>query len=398
MSLFEQMKLMPSDPILGLAHSFKEDERAAKINLGVGVYRTEELNPPYLESVKRAGRQVISKEKDKEYLPIAGHAGYLNVLGELVFGKRAEALLSGRIAAVQTLGGTGALRLSADLIKKELADTVFLSNPTWANHAPLYEEVGFKVSNYPYYDAKGHSLKFEEMSAALRAVPRGSALLLQTCCHNPTGVDLSEEQWKELSTIVKEGGLLPIFDAAYLGFNRGFEEDAGPIRYFVDEGHECFVCVSLSKNFGLYKERVGALFVVCSDSAGKERVLSQLQLRVRRNYSNPPAYGALVAYEILRTPELKDLWSSELDGMRKRIVEMRIAFAAALASKIGGKHNYQYLIRQSGMFSFCGLNPDEVLRLRSDFGIYMPSSGRINIAGLSRTNIDDVAEAIASVI
>jgi aspartate/tyrosine/aromatic aminotransferase len=385
------------DPIFGLTVIFEADKRPNKINLGVGQYRNDELVTPVLESVKLAETFLLSEEKSKEYLPIAGDSAYLNKVGALVFGEFFWAGEGKRVCGVQTLGGTGALRVGGEFLKQEVGERIAISDPTWPNHRGVFSRCGIVVEAYPYYDIKTNTLEFDRMFQYLKNLTPGAVVLLQPCCHNPTGADLSLDQWKLVLKLFKENGLLPFFDFAYQGFGRSIEEDAKIIRLFAAEGMEMLVACSHSKNFGLYSERVGALYVASESPKTAEAVLSKLKTIVRTNYSNPPRHGAAIVAHILSTPVLKKIWEQEVQIMHNRIEKLRSAFVEALVSR-SLKRNYLFLANRVGMFCFSGLKKEEVERLQKEFAIYMPLDGRINIAGLSDENLQTVVDAITKVV
>jgi aspartate/tyrosine/aromatic aminotransferase len=385
------------DPIFGLTVLFDADKRPDKINLGVGQYRNDQLVTPVLESVKLAETFLLREEKSKEYLPIAGDSAYLNKVGALVFGDFFWAAEGKRVSGVQTLGGTGALRIGGDFLKQEVGERIVISDPTWPNHRGIFTRCGMVVDAYPYYDIRAQTLEFDRMVQYLKDLTPGTAVILHACCHNPTGADLSMDQWKVLLKVFKEHGLLPFFDFAYQGFGISIEEDAKVIRLFAAEGMEMLVACSHSKNFGLYSERIGALYVVSESQKIAEVVQSKLKIIVRTNYSNPPRHGAAIVAHILSTPVLKKMWEKEVEGMRSRIEKMRRLLVEALTSR-SLKRNYLYLADRVGMFCFSGLKKDEVERLQKEFAIYMPLDGRINIAGLSDENLPIVVDAITEVI
>lgn len=397
MGFFDSVEMASPDPIFSLNTAFSADSRSTKVNLGVGAYKSAELKPVVLSSVKKAEAELVASGDYKEYLPIDGDKEYLHYLTELLFGASSEAVISGRVYGAQTLGGTGALRLGADFLYEELGNRVYLSNPTWANHKPLFARAGYQIEMYPYYDRVKHCLDFEKLCSFLETLEEKSIVLLHGCCHNPTGMDLSFDQWKQVSAIMKGKKLFPFFDLAYQGFGKGLEEDVQAVRFFADEGHEMFLAYSCSKNFGLYCERVGALFALASSKKVAEKMGSKIKILIRQNYSNPPAHGARVVKQILSSPVLRGEWSSELSRMRERIFEMRKAFASGLLA-CGGSNDFSFMRHQQGMFSFSGLEKDHVDRLISEYGIYMPSSGRINVAGLSSNNLDYVVDAILAVL
>jgi aspartate/tyrosine/aromatic aminotransferase len=393
MAFFDNVEMADPDPILSLNSMFADDTRSEKINLGVGAYKTAELKPLVFAAVKKAEARLASGNQYKEYLPIDGDKEFLACALELVFGKGAPILEEGRVFAAQALGGTGALRVGAEFLKKEVSDKVFLSDPSWANHKPLFTRAGHKVDFYPYLDRKKYALSFKKMCDEIKNMEKGNTILLHGCCHNPTGIDPSLEQWKELSVLIKEQGLVPFFDLAYQGFGEGVEEDVKALRTFVDDGHELLVAYSFSKNFGLYGERVGALFVVTSSDKVAERVGSKIKTLIRTNYSNPPCHGARIIKTILKSDELTQEWKRELNNMRERVVEMRKCLASELIAKSSAQ-DFSFMNRQKGIFSFSGLDKDQVEALKVEFGIYMPANGRINVAGLSSQNLEYLVDAI----
>ncbi len=385
------------DPIFGLTVLFDADKRPDKINLGVGQYRNDQLVTPVMESVKVAETFLLREEESKEYLPIAGDRTYLNRVGALVFGEFFWAGEIKRVSSVQTLGGTGALRVGGELLKQEVGSRIAISDPTWPNHRGVFTRCGMEVEAYPYYDIRSNTLEFDRMYDYLKKLIPGTVVVLHACCHNPTGADLSLDQWKILLKLFKENGLLPFFDFAYQGFGSGVEEDAKIIRLFASEGMEMLVAYSNSKNFGLYSERIGALFVLSESPKTAEAVLSKLKTIVRTNYSNPPRHGAAIVAHILSTPILKKMWEQEVLGMHTRIEKLRRSFVDALLAR-SLKRNYLYLADRAGMFCFSGLKKEEVERLQKEFAIYMPLDGRINIAGLSDENLMIVVDAITEVV
>ncbi|HEX2580094.1 MAG TPA: amino acid aminotransferase [Rhabdochlamydiaceae bacterium] len=384
------------DPVFGLTTLFEADHRVNKINLGVGQYRNEKLMTPVLESVKLAETFLLREEESKEYLPIAGDARYLNKVGALVFGEFFWARESRRVSTIQALGGTGALRVGGEFLKLEVGERVVISDPTWPNHRGVFTSCKMAVDVYPYYDMRSQKLEFDRMVQYLKNLTPGTTVVLHACCHNPTGADLSMDQWKSLLKIFKENGLLPFFDFAYQGFGSSIEEDAKAIRLFAAEGIEMLVACSHSKNFGLYSERIGALYVVTESAKIAKAVESKLKIIARTNYSNPPRHGAAIVSHILSEPMLKKMWEQGVAGMQSRIEKMRRAFVEALSSR-SMKRNYLYLAERVGMFCFSGLKKEEVERLQKEFAIYMPLDGRINLAGLSNENLLTVVDAITEV-
>jgi len=398
-ALFAAVEMAPRDPILGLNEQFNADPNPAKVNLGVGVYTDEHGKLPLLKCVAEAERQIAEAPKARGYLPIDGIAAYDKAVQSLVFGDAAAA--TGRIATVQGLGGTGGLKLGADFLKRlDPAANVLISDPSWENHRALFGNAGFKVESYPYYDAalrhRG-GIDFESMLAALSAAAAGSVVVLHACCHNPTGYDLTPTQWQDVIGVVKTKHLVPFLDMAYQGFGSGLAEDGAAVQAFLASGLEFFVSTSFSKSFSLYGERVGALSVVCASKDEAARVLSQLKIVIRTNYSNPPTHGATVVATVLGTPALRSMWEDELAGMRQRIKAMRVALVARLQAA-GVKGDLSYITAQQGMFSYSGLSAAQMQRLRSEFGIYGVDSGRICVAALNEKNLDAVARAIAAVM
>jgi aromatic-amino-acid transaminase len=390
--------MAPRDPILGLTEAFNADRNPKKVNLGVGVYYDDEGKVPLLECVRRAESMLLAQAAPRAYLPIDGLPAYDRAVRELVFGADCPALREGRIVTVQTLGGTGGLKVGADLLRRIAPQAdVWISDPTWENHRGLFENAGFTVGAYPYYDDKTHGLKFEALLASLRALPAGSIVLLHACCHNPTGVDLSPDQWKRVLDEVVSRGLTPFLDFAYQGFAEGIEADGAAVRSFARAGIPLLVSSSFSKSLSLYGERVGSLSVVAQSSDEAERVLSQLKRLVRTNYSNPPTHGGRVAATVLTTPELRSLWEQELGRMRERIREMRRELVRKLRERVPGA-DFSFIERQRGMFSYSGLSREQVVRLREEFAVYAIESGRICVAALNTKNIDYCADGIARVL
>jgi aromatic-amino-acid transaminase len=398
MSLFDAVEMAPRDPILGLNEQFAADTTPNKVNLGVGVYTDEHGKLPLLQCVAAAEKQLMEVPKPRGYLPIDGIAAYDKAVQGLVFGADSDAVTSGRIATVQALGGTGGLKVGADFLKRvNAAAKVLISDPSWENHRALFTNAGFTVETYPYYDAATRGVNFAAMLAALNAAPAGTIVVLHACCHNPTGADLTPGQWDQVVEAVKARGLVALLDMAYQGFGDGIAEDGAAVRRFLASGQDFFVATSFSKSFSLYGERVGALSVVCESKDEAARVLSQLKIVIRTNYSNPPTHGAQVVATVLTTPALRALWEQELAGMRQRIKAMREALKARLeAAGVAG--DLAYITRQKGMFSYSGMSAAQMQRLRSEFGIYGVDSGRICVAALNEHNLDAVAAAIAQVM
>jgi aromatic-amino-acid transaminase len=397
-SLFSRVEMAPRDPILGLNEQFAADPNPNKVNLGIGVYTDAEGKLPLLACVKAAEAQLAQAPKPRGYLPIDGIAAYDKAVQALVFGADSEAVTSGRVATVQALGGTGGLKVGADFLKRLNPNApVLISDPSWENHRALFEAAGFTVGTYPYYDAAQRGIALDAMLAALGAAAAGTIVVLHACCHNPTGYDLSPAQWEQVIATLKVRGLVPFLDMAYQGFGEGIVEDGAVIRQFLASGMDFFVATSFSKSFSLYGERVGALSVVCASKEEAARVLSQLKRVIRTNYSNPPTHGAQIVATVLASPELRAQWEQELAGMRDRIRAMRAALVDKLTAA-GVKGDLSYITRQKGMFSYSGLSPAQMERLRTEFGIYGVSTGRICVAAINLHNIDYVAKAIATVL
>jgi aromatic-amino-acid transaminase len=390
--------MAPRDPILGLNEQFGSDPNPDKVNLGVGVYYDENGKLPLLKCVAAAEQAMVEAAKPRGYLPIDGIAAYDTAVQGLVFGADSLVLEAKRVATVQALGGTGGLKVGADLLKQVNAQArVLISAPSWENHRALFGRAGFNVAEYPYYDADAQGIDFEAMRNALQTAPAGTIVVLHACCHNPTGYDLSPAQWDEVVAIVKARGLVPFLDMAYQGFGQGIVDDGAAVAKFVSSGVDLFIATSFSKSFSLYGERVGALSVVCADADEAARVLSQLKIVIRTNYSTPPTHGAQIVAAVLSTPDLRAQWEEELAGMRARIKAMRMALVDKLAAA-GVKRDMGFIARQQGMFSYSGLSAAQMQRLRSEFGIYGVDSGRICVAALNGKNIDAVAAAIARVM
>jgi aspartate/tyrosine/aromatic aminotransferase len=397
--MLDTLPLAPPDSILGLSEAFWKDPNPRKINLSVGVYKDEQGNSPILASVKEAERRLLASEQNKGYLPIEGHAEYDARVQELLFGPGHELLTAGRAITAQTPGGTGALRVAADLLRKHFPQArLWHSKPTWANHGAIFAAAGMKVATYPYIDASGRGLDFAAMRAGLREIPSGDVVLLHACCHNPTGIDPTREQWKEIADVVHERGHLPLVDFAYQGFGDGLAEDALGLRDLARPGKELLVCSSFSKNFGLYGERVGALSLVAATADAAQRALSQVRVAIRTNYSNPPTHGAAIVATVLADRDLRREWEEEVGAMRQRIHQMRELFVATM-KKLAPQHDFSFLIRQKGMFSFSGLTNVQVDELRTKHAVYVVGNGgRINVAGMTPANMQPLCEAIAAVL
>jgi aromatic-amino-acid transaminase len=396
--LFDDVELAPRDPILGLTEAFLADKRPTKVNLGVGVYTDEIGKVPLLAAVRQAEAALNEKAAPRSYLPIDGLPGYNLAVQELLFGTDSELITENRAVTVQALGGTGALKIAADFLRKlEPGADVYISDPSWENHRALFESAGFAVHTYPYYDPETHGLQFEAMLKTLKGLKRRSIVVLHACCHNPTGVDISASQWDQVVAAVIEQDLIPICDFAYQGFGAGISEDALAVRKFAATDADFFVSSSFSKSFSLYGERVGALTIVTGRADQSAAVLSQVKRTIRTNYSNPPTHGATVVSMILNTPELRAEWEAELAVMRTRIRRMRERLVALLDELIPGR-DFSFIAQQNGMFSYSGLTSFQVEDLQLQSGIYAVSTGRICVAALNDRNIGYVAEAIAHVV
>ncbi|ADU68667.1 amino acid aminotransferase [Pantoea sp. At-9b] len=396
--MFESISAAPADPILGLADLFRADDRPNKINLGIGVYKDETGKTPVLTSVKKAEQYLLENETTKNYLSIDGLADFARCTQELLFGKESALIAAGRACTAQTPGGTGALRVAADFLANQTSvKRVWVSNPSWPNHKNVFNAAGLEVCDYQYYDAANHTLDFDGMIASLQAAKAGDVVLFHGCCHNPTGIDPTVEQWQQLAALSQANGWLPLFDFAYQGFARGLDEDAEGLRIFAASHQELIVASSYSKNFGLYNERVGALTVVAATADVAKTAFSQVKYSIRANYSNPPAHGAAVVATILGNDALRTIWEQELTDMRQRIQRMRQLFVNTLASS-GAEQDFSFIIKQNGMFSFSGLTKDQVVRLREEFGVYAVNSGRVNVAGMTPDNMSALCEAIVAVL
>ncbi len=398
MSLFSAVEMAPRDPILGLNEQFAADTHPDKVNLGVGVYFDENGKLPLLQCVQAAEKAMMDKPAARGYLPIDGIAAYDNAVKGLVFGTDSEPVKSGRVATVQALGGTGGLKIGADFLKRlNPAAKVLISDPSWENHRALFTQAGFEVGTYTYYDAAKRGVNFDGMLASLQAAAPGTVAVLHACCHNPTGYDITPAQWDQVIAVVKAKGLTPFLDMAYQGFGHGIAEDGAVIAKFVAAGLVFFVSTSFSKSFSLYGERVGALSVLCADKAEADRVLSQLKIMIRTNYSNPPIHGGAVVAAVLNNPELRAVWEKELGEMRVRIKAMRQQLVDGLKAA-GVKQDMGFITEQIGMFSYSGLTKDQMVRLRSEFGVYGTDTGRMCVAALNGKNIDHVCKSIAAVV
>ncbi|WP_287953640.1 amino acid aminotransferase [Diaphorobacter sp.] len=398
MSLFSAVEMAPRDPILGLNEQYAADPNPAKVNLGVGVYFDDNGKLPLLQCVQAAEKAMMDKPAARGYLPIDGIAAYDNAVKALVFGAESDVVKAGRVATVQAIGGTGGLKIGADFLKKFSPNAkVLISDPSWENHRAIFTNAGFEVGSYRYYDAANRKVDFDGMLADLNAAAPGTIVVLHACCHNPTGYDITAAQWEQVIAAVKAKGLVAFLDMAYQGFGYGIAEDGAVIGKFVAAGLNIFVSTSFSKSFSLYGERVGALSVVANDKDEAARVLSQLKIVIRTNYSNPPTHGGAVVAAVLNNPELRALWEKELGEMRVRIKEMRQKLVDGLKAA-GVKQDMGFITTQIGMFSYSGLSKDQMVRLRNEFGVYGTDTGRMCVAALNSKNIDYVCQAIAKVI
>nr|WP_238396848.1 amino acid aminotransferase [Xanthomonas fragariae] len=396
-SFFANVEQVPGDPILGLTDAYNADSRPNKVNLGVGIYYDENGRIPLLRAVHKIEQQLAQDAKPRGYLPIDGLAAYDKATQELLFGAESALVAAGRVATSQTVGGSGALRVGADLLKKLLpTSTIAISNPSWENHRAVFGAAGFEVVDYTYFDAASHGLNFDGMLADLAKLAPGTVVLLHACCHNPTGADLSKQQWKQVAGVLKERTLFPFVDIAYQGFDKGIEADAYAVRLLAAEGIDNYVVASsYSKSFSLYGERVGALSVVSATAAEAKAVQSQVKRIIRTIYSSPSTHGAALVAGVLTSPELRDLWEQELTEMRERIHALRAGLVEKLATL--GAPEFDFIQRQAGMFSYSGLTRTQVDRLRDEFAIYAVGTGRICVAALSQRNLDYVAQAVATV-
>jgi aromatic-amino-acid transaminase len=398
MSLFSAVEMAPRDPILGLNEQFAADTNPNKVNLGVGVYFDENGKLPLLACVQAAEKALMDAPKPRGYLPIDGIAAYDNAVKKLVFGADSEVVQQGRVATVQALGGTGGLKIGADFLKKlSPGAKVLISDPSWENHRALFTQAGFEVGSYRYYDSATRALNFDGMLADLKAAAPDTIVVLHACCHNPTGYDITPAQWDQVIEVVKTGRLTPFLDMAYQGFAQGIAEDGAVVGKFVAAGLNFFVSTSFSKSFSLYGERVGALSVLCASKEEADRVLSQLKIMIRTNYSNPPTHGGAVVAMVLEDPTLRAQWEQELAEMRSRIKLMRSQLVEGLKAA-GVKQDMSFITTQVGMFSYSGLSKDQMVRLRSEFGVYGTDTGRMCVAALNSGNIDYVCQSIAKVM
>ena len=396
--MFEHIDAYAGDPILTLNEAFGHDPRAHKINLSIGIYFDDAGKLPVMRAVREAESAMLQSIGPRPYQPMEGAANYRLAVQHLLFGATHEAVTSGRVATAQTIGGSGGLKVGSDFLKRYFPDAgVWVSDPTWDNHRAMFEGAGFKVSTYPYYDARSGGVDFVAMLAAFGQLPERSIVLLHACCHNPTGVDLTAAQWAELIPVIQAGRLIPYLDIAYQGFGDGIDEDAFAVRALAEAGISFFCASSFSKSFSLYGERCGALSVVCPDAAQAALVLGQLKATIRKNYSSPPTHGGQIVARVLQTPALRAAWADELNAMRVRIASMRQKLHAVLSAKLPGR-DFGYFLSQRGMFSYTGLSADQVDRLREEHAVYLVRSGRMCVAGLNSGNVEATAVAMAAVL
>ncbi len=396
MSFFSHIEAVSPDLIFGLQAAFNADPRPFKVNLSVGVYKDEHLKTPILDCVKKAELELFELEKTKAYLPIDGDSVFIDHAALLVLGEHLFKSLEDVICGAQVAGGTAALRIGAEFLKEEAYSPIFIPRPTWPNHEAVFKRAGMKVEHYPYYDEELHKVNFASLYAFLEKIPAKSVVLLHASCHNPTGSDLTLEEWDKLSDLFLEKSLLPFFDNAYQGFGKGLEEDAKPMRLFAAKGHEMLIASSFSKNFSLYAERIAALFILTKSPTAKHAVATKVKRVIRTLYSNPPLHGAHIISHILGSKELKMLWENELGMMRSRVNSMRREFGESLNAK-SKKTDFGFLLDKVGLFSFLGITSSQVKRLTSEYGIYMTADARISVAGLNTFNLNYVVDAIISV-
>jgi aspartate aminotransferase len=396
--MLNSLEALPPDPILGLSLAFQEDPRSEKIDLGVGVYRDESGDTPVMRAVKAAEKQFLEEETTKAYIPQVGVAEFNAGVLDLVLGRDHPAMVDGRASTVLTPGGTGALRIGAELIKRIKADaTVWVGDPTWANHTPILKGAGVNIATFPYYDKESSTVLFSEMLEALDAASPGDAVLVHGCCHNPCGADLGIAEWRQLADLVVAKGLLPFIDLAYQGFGEGLDEDAAGVRLVAEKCPEVLIASSCSKNFGLYRERTGSLTSVAQSAEKAKAAQSHATNVARAMYSMPPAHGAFLAGMVLQQDDLRQTWQEELTAMRNRMNELRALFVRKMADK-GSPRDFSFIEQQFGMFSFLGIDKERIQRLRDEFGIYMVGSSRVNIAGISETNIDHLTDSLVEVL
>ncbi|KQY90520.1 amino acid aminotransferase [Pelomonas sp. Root1444] len=396
--MFEHVDAYAGDPILSLNEAFQKDPRAGKINLSIGIYFDNDGRIPMLPSVRAAELAVVEAAGPRPYLPMEGAANFRSAVQALLFGADHPAIKAGRVATIQGVGSSGGLKVGADLLKRYFPDSkVYLSDPTWDNHRAVFEGSGHSCETYPYYDPATGGLRFDALLAHFKALPSRSVVVLHACCHNPTGVDLTQDQWRALVPVIRERQLLPFLDLAYQGYGDGIEEDAFAPRLLADEGLSFLIANSFSKSMSLYGERCGGLSVVCPDAEQAARVLGQMKFMIRRNYSNPPMHGGQVVAKVLTDPKLRAMWEAEVKDMRERIQSMRRQLHDVLAAKLPGR-NFDYFLTQRGMFSYTGLSPEQAERLKTEFGVYILRSGRMCVAGLNTRNVEATAEAMAAVL
>jgi len=396
--MFEHVDAYAGDPILSLNEAFQKDPRAGKINLSIGIYFDNDGRIPMLASVREAELAVVEAAGARPYLPMEGAANFRSAVQDLLFGADHPAITAGRIATIQGVGSSGGLKVGADLLKRYFPDSkVYLSEPTWDNHRAVFEGSGHSCETYPYYDPATGGLRFDALLAFFKQLPARSIVLMHACCHNPTGVDLSPEQWRALLPVFRERQLLPFLDLAYQGYGDGIDEDAFAPRLLADEGLPFLIANSFSKSMSLYGERCGALSVVCPDADQAARVLGQMKFMIRRNYSNPPMHGGQIVAKVLTDPRLRAMWEAEVAEMRERIQSMRRELHRVLVAKLPGR-DFDYFLTQRGMFSYTGLTPEQAERLKTEFGVYILRSGRMCVAGLNTRNVEATAEAMAAVL
>ncbi len=396
--MFQHVDMYAGDPILSLVDTFKKDPRAEKVNLGIGIYYDDAGNIPVLPSVQLAETDIAQSVIPRVYLPMEGSPAYRTAIQHLLFGKDNAILKAERVASIQSLGGSGALKVGADFLHKYFPTSeMWVSDPTWDNHHAIFQGAGIQTHTYPYYDEVTGGIRFDAMLETFKSLPEHSIVLMHPCCHNPTGVDLSREQWAALLPVMIERKLIPFLDIAYQGFGDSLTEDVFALQMLIDADICFFVSNSFSKNLSLYSERCGGLSVICPTAEEAERVLGQLKLTVRKNYSSPPSHGAYVVTEVLTKPELRTKWEAEVSEMRDRIKAMRQKLYETLTAKVPGK-DFSYMIKQRGMFSYTGLTPEQVDRLREEFAVYLVRTGRMCVAGLNTSNVEYVANSMAAVL
>ena len=396
--MFEHVDAYAGDPILSLNEAFQKDPRAGKINLSIGIYFDNDGRIPMLPSVRAAELEVVEAAGARPYLPMEGAANFRSAVQALLFGADHPAIAAGRIATIQGVGSSGGLKVGADLLKRYFPDSkVYLSDPTWDNHRAVFEGSGHTCETYPYYDPATGGLRFDELLAFFQGLPERSVVLMHACCHNPTGVDLTQDQWRALVPVIRARQLLPFLDLAYQGYGDGIEADAFAPRLLADEGLSFLIANSFSKSMSLYGERCGALSVVCPDADQSARVLGQMKFMIRRNYSNPPMHGGQIVAKVLTDPNLRAMWETEVAEMRGRIQSMRQELYRVLAAKLPNR-DFNYFLTQRGMFSYTGLTPEQAERLKTEFGVYILRSGRMCVAGLNTRNVEATAEAMAAVL